>query len=210
MGLLPGGGGVARMVCLLGLEAAFPFLMEGKQVNPEKALKAGLIHELADDATDLISKAKNWIKANPTPSQPSDVKGYKLPGGAPSHPAVAQKLAIVPSILRQKTKGCYPAPEKILAAAVEGAQVSFDQACTIESRYFTELTTSQIAKNMIGTFWFQLNEIKAGGSRPNGIDAYTTKKVGVLGAGMMGAGIAMSPGVSGIEGVRKDIPCQGS
>ena len=205
LGLLPGGGGVARMVRLLGLEAAFPFLMEGKQVNPEKALKAGLIHELADDANDLITKAKTWIKANPKSTQPWDVKGYKLPGGAPSHPAVAQKLAIVPSILRQKTKGCYPAPEKILAAAVEGAQVSFDQACTIESRYFVELTTSQIAKNMIGTFWFQLNEIKAGGSRPNGIDAYTTKKVGVLGAGMMGAGIAYSTAMSGIEVVLKDI-----
>lgn len=205
LGLLPGGGGVARMVRLLGLEAAFPFLMEGKQVNPEKALKAGLIHELADDANDLITKAKTWIKANPKSTQPWDVKGYKLPGGAPSHPAVAQKLAIVPSILRQKTKGCYPAPEKILAAAVEGAQVSFDQACTIESRYFTELTTSQIAKNMIGTFWFQLNEIKAGGSRPNGIDAYTTKKVGVLGAGMMGAGIAYSTAMSGIAVVLKDV-----
>ncbi|MAA70989.1 MAG: 3-hydroxyacyl-CoA dehydrogenase [Bermanella sp.] len=205
LGLLPGGGGVARMVRLLGLEAAFPFLMEGKQVNPEKALKAGLIHELADDANDLITKAKTWIKANPKSTQPWDVKGYKLPGGAPSHPAVAQKLAIVPSILRQKTKGCYPAPEKILAAAVEGAQVTFDEACTIESRYFVELTTSQIAKNMIGTFWFQLNEIKAGGSRPNGIDAYTTKKVGVLGAGMMGAGIAYSTAMSGIEVVLKDI-----
>ena len=205
LGLLPGGGGVARMVRLLGLEAAFPFLMEGKQVNPEKALKAGLIHELAEDATDLITKAKAWIKANPKSAQPWDVKGYKLPGGAPSHPAVAQKLAIVPSILRQKTKGCYPAPEKILAAAVEGAQVTFDEACTIESRYFTELTTGQIAKNMIGTFWFQLNEIKAGGSRPDGIDAYTTKKVGVLGAGMMGAGIAYSTAMSGIEVALKDI-----
>ncbi|MFY0702153.1 MAG: enoyl-CoA hydratase/isomerase family protein [Bermanella sp.] len=205
LGLLPGGGGVARMVRLLGLEAAFPFLMEGKQVSPEKALKAGLVHELAEDANDLIAKAKTWIKANPKSTQPWDVKGYKLPGGAPSHPAVAQKLAIVPSILRQKTKGCYPAPEKILAAAVEGAQVTFDEACTIESRYFVELTTSQIAKNMIGTFWFQLNEIKAGGSRPNGIDAYTTKKVGVLGAGMMGAGIAYSTAMSGIEVVLKDI-----
>lgn len=205
LGLLPGGGGVARMVRLLGLENALPFLMEGKQVNPEKALKAGLIHELADDARDLMSKAKAWIKANPKATQPWDVKGYKLPGGAPNHPAMAQKLAIIPSILRQKTKGCYPAPEKILAAAVEGAQVTFDEACTIESRYFTELTTGQISKNMIGTFWFQLNEIKAGGSRPDGIDPYTTKKVGILGAGMMGAGIAYSTAMSGIKVILKDV-----
>ncbi|WP_396587596.1 3-hydroxyacyl-CoA dehydrogenase NAD-binding domain-containing protein [Bermanella sp. R86510] len=205
LGLLPGGGGVARMVRLLGLEAAFPFLMEGKQVNPEKALKAGLIHDIADNSEDLMAKAKAWVKANPKSTQPWDVKGYKLPGGAPSHPAVAQKLAIVPSVLRQKTKGCYPAPEKILAAAVEGAQVTFDEACTIESRYFTELTTSQIAKNMIGTFWFQLNEIKAGGSRPNGIDKQVTKKLGILGAGMMGAGIAYSTAMSGIDVVLKDV-----
>ena len=205
LGLLPGGGGVARMVRLLGIEKALPFLMEGKQSNPEKALKAGLIHDIAEDSDDLMAKAKAWILENPKSQQPWDVKGYKLPGGAPSHPAVAQKLAIVPSILRQKTKGCYPAPEKILAAAVEGAQVGFDHACTIESRYFTELTTSQVAKNMIGTFWFQLNEIKAGGSRPNGIDPYTTKKVGILGAGMMGAGIAYSTAIRGIDVVLKDV-----
>lgn len=205
LGLLPGGGGVARMVRLLGIEKALPFLMEGKQSNPEKALKAGLIHDIAEDSDDLMAKAKAWILENPKSQQPWDMKGYKLPGGAPSHPAVAQKLAIVPSILRQKTKGCYPAPEKILAAAVEGAQVGFDHACTIESRYFTELTTSQVAKNMIGTFWFQLNEIKAGGSRPNGIDPYTTKKVGILGAGMMGAGIAYSTAIRGIDVVLKDV-----
>ena len=205
LGLLPGGGGVARMVRLLGLEAAFPFLLEGKQVKPERALKAGLIHELAEDEADLIAKAKAFIKANKKSQQPWDVKGHKLPGGAPSNPAVAQKLAIIPSILRQKTKGCYPAPEKILAAAVEGAQVNFDAACTIESRYFVELTTSQVAKNTIGTFWFQLNEIKGGGSRPDNIPAYTTKKVGVLGAGMMGAGIAYSSAARGIAVVLKDV-----
>ncbi len=205
LGLLPGGGGVARMVRMLGLEKALPFLMEGKQVNPERALKAGIIDELADNADDLIIKAKAWIKANPKAVQPWDVKGFKLPGGAPSHPAMAQKIVMIPSILRQKSKGCYPAPERILSAAVEGAQVTFDSACTIESRYFTELATSQIAKNMIGTFWFQLNEVKAGGSRPNDIPKYKTKKVGVLGAGMMGAGIAYSSAARGIEVVLKDV-----
>ena len=205
LGLLPGGGGVARMTRLLGLEGALPFLLEGKQVNPERALKAGLIHEIADDAEDMMAKAKAWIKANPNSQQPFDVKGYKIPGGTPTNPKLAQKLAIMPSILKQKTKGCYPAPEKIMSAAVEGAQVDFDTACRIESRYFTELTTSQVAKNMIGTFWFQLNEIKAGGSRPDGIAPYKTKKVGILGAGMMGAGIAYSTASVGIEVVLKDV-----
>jgi 3-hydroxyacyl-CoA dehydrogenase/enoyl-CoA hydratase/3-hydroxybutyryl-CoA epimerase len=205
LGLLPGGGGVVRMVRMLGLEVAFKYLLEGKQVNPQTALKAGLIDELATDTEDMFAKARAWILANPKVAQPFDVKGYKMPGGTPQSPKVAQMLAIVPSILRKKTKGCYPAPEKIIAAAAEGALTDFDTACRIESRYFTELATGQISKNMIGTFWFQLNEIKAGGSRPKDIPHYTTKKVGVLGAGMMGAGIAYSSALAGIEVVLKDI-----
>ncbi|HSX89540.1 MAG TPA: 3-hydroxyacyl-CoA dehydrogenase NAD-binding domain-containing protein [Pseudomonas sp.] len=205
LGLLPGGGGVVRMVRLLGLEKALPYLAEGKKVRPAAALKAGLIDELASDKDDLLAKARAWIAANPSPKQPWDEAGYKIPGGTPASPSVAQMLAIAPSVLRDKTKGCFPAPEKILCAAVEGAQVDFDTAQLIEARYFTELTTGQVAKNMIGTFWFQLNEINAGGSRPEGFAPYVTKKVGVLGAGMMGAGIAYVSAVAGIEVVLKDV-----
>nr|WP_298115666.1 3-hydroxyacyl-CoA dehydrogenase NAD-binding domain-containing protein [uncultured Pseudomonas sp.] len=205
LGLLPGGGGVVRMVRLLGLEKALPYLAEGKKVRPAAALKAGLIDQLASDKEDLLAKARAWIAANPSPKQPWDEAGYKIPGGTPASPSVAQMLAIAPSVLRDKTKGCFPAPEKILCAAVEGAQVDFDTAQLIEARYFTELTTGQVAKNMIGTFWFQLNEINAGGSRPEGFAPYVTKKVGVLGAGMMGAGIAYVSAVTGIEVVLKDV-----
>ncbi|UQS92269.1 3-hydroxyacyl-CoA dehydrogenase NAD-binding domain-containing protein [Pseudomonas chlororaphis subsp. piscium] len=205
LGLLPGGGGVVRMVRLLGLEKALPYLLEGKKIRPQQALQAGLIDQLASDRDDLLAKARAWIIANPTVKQRWDVTGYQIPGGTPSHPKVAQMLAIAPSILRSKTQGCLPAPEKILCAAVEGAQVDFDTAQLIETRYFTELTTGQVAKNMIGTFWFQLNEINAGGSRPQGFAPYVTRKVGVLGAGMMGAGIAYVSAVAGIEVVLKDI-----
>ncbi|KAF1855429.1 hypothetical protein Lal_00001083 [Lupinus albus] len=205
LGLLPGGGGVVRMVRLLGIEKALPYLAEGKKVRPDQALKAGLIHDIAKDRDELLAKARAFIAANPTAVQPWDVKGYKIPGGTPSTPAVAQMLAIAPSVLRDKTKGCFPAPEKIMCAAVEGAQVDFDTAQLIEARYFTELTTGQVAKNMIGTFWFQLNEINAGSSRPKGPARYETKKVGVLGAGMMGAGIAYVSAAAGIEVVLKDI-----
>ncbi|WP_137971903.1 3-hydroxyacyl-CoA dehydrogenase NAD-binding domain-containing protein [Pseudomonas sp. F(2018)] len=205
LGLLPGGGGVVRMVRILGLEKALPYLAEGKKVRPDAALKAGLIHDLAATPEEMLSKARAWIAANPSAAQPWDVKGYKIPGGTPSSPAVAQMLAIAPSVLRDKTKGCFPAPEKIMCAAVEGAQVDFDTAQIIEARYFTELTTGQVAKNMIGTFWFQLNEINAGSSRPQGIPQYVTKKVGVLGAGMMGAGIAYVSAAAGIEVVLKDV-----
>ncbi|PTQ74073.1 3-hydroxyacyl-CoA dehydrogenase NAD-binding domain-containing protein [Pseudomonas sp. GV071] len=205
LGLLPGGGGVVRMVRILGLEKALPYLAEGKKVRPAEALKAGLIHDIAADRDEMLAKARAFIAANPTAVQPWDVKGYKIPGGTPSSPNVAQMLAIAPSVLRDKTKGCFPAPEKIMCAAVEGAQVDFDTAQLIEARYFTELTTGQVAKNMIGTFWFQLNEINAGGSRPKDQPKYQTQKVGVLGAGMMGAGIAYVSAVAGIEVVLKDV-----
>src|SRR3989338_7015045 len=205
LGLLPGGARVVCMVRIPGLEKALPYLAEGKKVRPDAALKAGLIHELASDSDDLLAKARAFIAANPTAVQPWDVKGYKTPGGTPSSPNVAQMLAIAPSVLRDKTKGCFPAPEKIMCAAVECAQVDFDTAQIIEARYFTELTTGQVAKNMIGPFWFQLNEINAGGSRPQGFEPYVTKKVGVLGAGMMGAGIAYVSAVAGIDGGPKDI-----
>ncbi|MBB2496363.1 3-hydroxyacyl-CoA dehydrogenase NAD-binding domain-containing protein [Aquipseudomonas ullengensis] len=205
LGLLPGGGGVVRMVRLLGLEKALPYLAEGKKVRPDAALKAGLIHDTASTVEEMLSKARTWVLANPAAKQPWDVQGYKIPGGTPSSPNVAQMLAIAPSVLRDKTKGCFPAPEKIMCAAVEGAQVDFDTAQIIEARYFTELTTGQVAKNMIGTFWFQLNEINAGSSRPQGIASYVTKKVGVLGAGMMGAGIAYVSAAAGIDVVLKDV-----
>jgi 3-hydroxyacyl-CoA dehydrogenase / enoyl-CoA hydratase / 3-hydroxybutyryl-CoA epimerase len=205
LGLLPGGGGVVRMVRMLGLEKALPFLLEGKKVRPQQALQAGLINELAADRDELLAKSRDWILANPEAKQPWDNKGYQIPGGTPSNPKVAQMLAIAPSILRSKTQGCFPAPEKILCAAVEGAQVDFDTAHVIETRYFTELVTGQVAKNMIGTFWFQLNEINAGSSRPQGFAPYVTRKVGVLGAGMMGAGIAYVSASAGVEVVLKDI-----
>ncbi|WP_017739239.1 3-hydroxyacyl-CoA dehydrogenase NAD-binding domain-containing protein [Pseudomonas sp. CBZ-4] len=205
LGLLPGGGGVVRMVRLLGLEKALPYLLEGKKVRPQQALQAGLLNELAADRDELLAKSRAWILANPEAKQPWDNKGYQIPGGTPSNPKVAQMLAIAPSILRSKTQGCFPAPEKILCAAVEGAQVDFDTAHVIETRYFTELVTGQVAKNMIGTFWFQLNEINAGSSRPRGFAPYVTRKVGVLGAGMMGAGIAYVSASAGVEVVLKDI-----
>ena len=205
LGLLPGGGGVVRMVRLLGLQNAFPFLMEGKQFGVDKAKSLGLIHDTAETEEELFEKALTWVKANPISQQPFDVKGYKIPGGDPKTPAVAQILAIAPAMLRDKTKGCYPAPEAIMAAAVEGAQVDVDTALTIESRYFTYLATGQISKNMIGTFWHGLNAIKSGASRPKDIAKWKATKVGVLGAGMMGAGISYATASKGIQVVLKDV-----
>lgn len=205
LGLLPGGGGIVRMVRLLGLQNALPFLMEGKPFGVEKAKALGLVQDTAENEQELLDKAIAWIKANPKSQQPFDVKGYKIPGGDPKSPAVAQMLAIAPAMLRDKTKGCYPAPEAILAAAVEGAQIDVDTALRIESRYFTQLTVGQISKNMIGTFWHGLNAIKSGASRPAHVAKWQAKKVGVLGAGMMGAGIAYATASKGIPVILKDV-----
>ncbi|OZG70127.1 3-hydroxyacyl-CoA dehydrogenase [Hahella sp. CCB-MM4] len=205
LGLLPGGGGTTRLPRYLGIEKALPFLLEGKQISPSKAKSLGLVNELAGTSDEMLSAAKAWIKEHPDAAQPWDQKGYKIPGGTPTTPKVAQMLAIAPAMLKAKTKGCYPAPEAIISAVVEGTQVDFDTAQRIESRYFTQLVTSQIAKNMIGTFWFQLNDIKAGHSRPDIQSTKAVTKVGILGAGMMGSGIAYSCANSGIDVVLKDI-----
>ncbi|MFE8072052.1 3-hydroxyacyl-CoA dehydrogenase NAD-binding domain-containing protein [Marinobacteraceae bacterium S3BR75-40.1] len=205
LGLLPGGGGTVRLPRLMGLEKSMPYLLEGKKARPQDALKLGMVDELATDREELLQKARDWIKANPKSQQPWDQKGFKIPGGGPQNPKVGQMLAIAPAMLRNKTKGCYPAPEKIMASVVEGASVDVDTADRIETRYFTELATGQVSKNMIGTFWFGLNAIKAGGSRPKGIDQTQVGKVGILGAGMMGAGIAYAAASTGIETVLKDV-----
>jgi 3-hydroxyacyl-CoA dehydrogenase/enoyl-CoA hydratase/3-hydroxybutyryl-CoA epimerase len=209
LGLLPGGGGVVRMVNLLGLQNALPYLLEGKKVTPEKALKAGMIHEVVDSLDQLIPRAKAHIAAHkddPAAAvQPWDTKGFKIPGGSASSPKLAQMLMGAPAMLAKTTRGLLPAPEKILDCAVEAARLDFETALTIESRGLTYLAVTPEAKNMISTFFFGLNKVNGGASRPKGIERQQTKKVGVLGAGMMGQGIAYVSAMAGIEVVLKDI-----
>ena len=204
LGILPTAGGLIRTTRLIGLEAALPFLLDGKQVTPSLAKKLGIIDDTADNIKELFSKAKQYILANPEKLQPWDTKDYKMPGGNANDPKIAQMLSIAPAMLSKKTNGNYPAPEAILSAAVEGSVVDFDTASKIESRYFVELATGKVAKNMINAFWFQLNKIKSGVSRPKDIPNFQTKKLGVLGSGLMGHGIAYVSALSGIEVVMID------
>jgi 3-hydroxyacyl-CoA dehydrogenase/enoyl-CoA hydratase/3-hydroxybutyryl-CoA epimerase len=208
LGLLPGGGGVTRTVRMMGIQNAFVnVLSQGTRFNPKKAKDTGLVDELVGSVEELVPAAKAWIKANPEAhTQPWDAKGYRMPGGTPSSPALAAILPSFPSLLRKQIKGTnMPAPRAILAAAVEGAQVDFDTASRIESRYFTELATGHVAKNMIQAFFFDLQAINAGGSRPEGIGKTPITKIGVLGAGMMGAGIAYVSAKAGFDVVLKDV-----
>ncbi|GAA1880422.1 3-hydroxyacyl-CoA dehydrogenase NAD-binding domain-containing protein [Williamsia serinedens] len=207
LGLLPGGGGVARTVRLLGIQnALMNVLLQGPRMKPAQALETGLIHEVVGSVEELLPAAKKWLAENPEAVQPWDEKGYKIPGGSPSSPAVAQFLPAMPAILRRQLKGApMPAPRAILAAAVEGAMVDIDTATQIETRYFVSLVTGQVAQNMIKAFFFDLQHINGGGSRPEGYDKYTAKKVGVIGAGMMGAAIAYVSAKAGMDVVLKDI-----
>ncbi|GHF26789.1 3-hydroxyacyl-CoA dehydrogenase [Streptomyces mashuensis] len=207
LGLLPGGGGVVRTVRLMGVtDALLKVLLQGRRYAPRPALEAGLVHELATDADDMLAKARAFIEAHPESRQPWDEKGYRMPGGTPASPALAASLPAFPATLRKQTGGApYPAPRNILAAAVEGAQVDFETAQVVEARYFTELVTGQTAKNMMQGFFFDLNAVNAGRSRPEGVERHTARKVAVLGAGMMGAGIAYACAKAGLEVVLKDV-----
>ncbi|MFJ1614499.1 3-hydroxyacyl-CoA dehydrogenase NAD-binding domain-containing protein [Streptomyces sp. NPDC087849] len=210
LGLLPAGGGVTRTVRLMGIaDALLKVLLQGTQYTPVRAQENGLVHEVAATREEMLEKARAFIDANPESRQPWDVKGYKIPGGTPAHPKFAANLPAFPANLKKQTAGApMPAPRNILAAAVEGSQVDFETALTIEARYFTELVTGQVAKNMIQAFFFDLQAVNSGASRPKGIEERQVRKVAVLGAGMMGAGIAYSCARAGIDVVLKDISAE--
>ncbi len=206
LGLLPGGGGVVRVVRMLGIQnGLMSVLLQGTRFKPAKAKEIGLIDEVVAGVDELIPAAKAWIAANPDAQQPWNVKGFKIPGGEPTNPKFAANLPAIPALLRKQIKGAnMPAPRAIMAAAIEGAYVDVATADEIETRYFVSLVTGQVAQNMIKAFFFDLQHINGGGSRPQGYDKYTAKKVGVIGAGMMGAAIAYVSAQSGIEVVLKD------
>ena len=208
LGLLPGGGGVTRVIRKFGLqEGLMTVLLQGTQFKPDAALKAGLVDEVVATQDELLPAAKAWIKANPDAAQnPWDAPGYKMPGGSVKSPAIAGFLPAFPALLRKQTKGAvYPAARAILSAAVEGASRDFDTASRIESRYLTNLVVNQGSKNMIQAFFFDLQAINSGALRPQGIEPWKATKVGVLGAGMMGAGIAYSCARAGMQVVLKDV-----
>ncbi|GAB5450988.1 MAG: 3-hydroxyacyl-CoA dehydrogenase NAD-binding domain-containing protein [Halioglobus sp.] len=205
LGLMPGAGGVVRMVRMLGMQEAVGLISQGKQLNAEKALEKGLIHELAASEEEMAAKARAWIKANPEAVQPWEAPGYSIPGGDPSDPATQGLTYFGPVNVMVQTWGNMPAQQVIMAAVIDTARVDYDTAHVIEARYFQRLLLDQVARNMMTTFFVQMNAMDAGASRPAGIDKTRVQKLGILGAGVMGAGIAFNAAKFGIDVVLKDL-----
>ncbi len=205
LGLLPGGGGVVRTVRMLGLATALTeLLLKGQRYRPAAAEKLGLVHQVT--APDqLLQAARAWILSGPEAGQPWEAKGYRIPGGTATSPSLAAVLPSFPAHLRKELKGApYPAPRAILAAAVESTQVDVDTALTMESRYLVNVMIGPVAKNMIKAFFFDLQEVN-NRPRPASHTPRKPSRVGVLGAGMMGAAIAYVCAKAGLAVVLKDV-----
>ncbi|MGD1926116.1 MAG: 3-hydroxyacyl-CoA dehydrogenase NAD-binding domain-containing protein [Paracoccaceae bacterium] len=204
LGLLPGAGGVVRLPCVIGLEKALPILLEGKPQKPAQALKLGMVDEIVASGDDLVVAAKAWIKTNPEAhTQPWDQKGFRYPGGSATAPNVRQTATMAPTMLYQRTRGLMPAPEKILDVAVNSMRMGFDSALRAETRAFVSLLLGSHAKAAISTFFFGMQSIKSGQHRPAG-DRWRAGSSAILGAGMMGAGIAWAHASKGLATTLKD------
>ena len=209
LGVYPAGGGVVRLTKLIGVESALDVILKSQRMNPEKALAAGLIHEIVDEMDELLPRARVWIKDNlenqDAAIQPWDRKGYRVPGGAINSPRNAQLAAMAPTLLHKQTRGLMPQMTAAMDIAFQSSMLDVDTMFRIEGREFIKVVTGPVAKNMINTFFFQLNQINGGASRPQGVRKNPTRKLGVLGAGMMGQGIAYVAARAGIEVILKDM-----
>ncbi|NHA70079.1 3-hydroxyacyl-CoA dehydrogenase NAD-binding domain-containing protein, partial [Phycicoccus flavus] len=206
LGLLPGGGGVSRLVRMLGLQPALTeWVLPGTRYRPAQAREKGVVDEVVATPAELLAAAKAWIREHPDAVQPWDVPGFRIPGGGADSPEVAAVLPAYAATLRKQTKGApMPAPRAALAAAVEGSLVDLDTATRVETRYLVSLMADQVSKNMIGTF-YDLQAVNAGASRPGGVPDFRAATVGVVGAGMMGAAIAYAFARTGVDVVLTDV-----
>jgi len=216
VGLLPGGGGTQRLPRMIGMEMAAPMLLEGKKISPKEALGMGMVDALAETPEEMMEKAFAFINANPNAIQPWDEvnkktgktqarENFKVPGGNILTPKGLQLMMGGTAMILGKSQGNYPAPIEIMSCVYEGLLVNIDRALVIEARHFVKVSNSSVAKNLIRTMFFGLNEVNKGVGRPKGIDKTDVKKVGILGAGMMGAGIAYVSAMAGIKVMLKDV-----
>jgi len=204
IGLIPGGGGTQRLPRMIGVMAAGPLLLESKTLRPKEALAQGLLNEVVEKGRE-VEAAKAWIKTKGDAVQPWDKQGYKIPGGGPYHPQGSQVFMMGAAMLRKTTYGNFPAQLNMFKAVYEGLQVPMDAALRIESRYFVKTMQTPQAKAMIRSLFVSMQELGKGAARPAGVPPTDIKKVSVLGAGMMGAGIAYVQALAGIETVLIDV-----
>jgi 3-hydroxyacyl-CoA dehydrogenase/enoyl-CoA hydratase/3-hydroxybutyryl-CoA epimerase len=204
VGLLPGGGGTQRMPRLIGVAASLPYLLEGGNIGAQEAKKLGLVHEVVPPA-ELIAAAKRWLRSSPNAVQPWDQKGFRVPGGAGfASPAVAQTFTGATALVAKKTLHNYPAPAAILSCVYEGTIVPIDMGLQIEARHFAQLVTGPVSRNLIRTMFVNKGNADKLSVRPAGIAKSQVRKLGVLGAGMMGAGVAYVSALAGMDVVLLD------
>ncbi|MEN5170063.1 3-hydroxyacyl-CoA dehydrogenase NAD-binding domain-containing protein [Brevundimonas pondensis] len=203
VGLFPGGGGTQRLTRLIGVQPAMMAMTEGKSFRPNDAKGAGIVHEIAEKGQS-VEAAKTWIRNGGKAVQPWDDKSFKLPGGGPYHPAGIQNFLVGNAMIRKQTYGNYPAATNLMKAVYEGVQVPMDAALRIETRYFIKTLMTPQAQAMIRSLFLSKQELDKGAVRPAGVPKSDAKKVTVLGAGMMGAGVAYVQVMAGIETVLID------
>lgn len=209
MGLMPAAGGTVRLPRLIGIQKALGLMLEGKQLDAQAALAQGLIDQVVPE-TELIAAAKAWISGGGKPTQPWDEKGYKTPGGGIDSPGGAQTLMGSNAMLHATTYGNFPHAKAILAAVYEGMRLPVERAGTVETRYFLSLLAGPVAKSMLRTLFFGIQNANKGVRRPKDIPTYDVKKIGVLGAGLMGAGIAFVAAKAGVDVVLLDVEQAGA
>ncbi len=205
IGLLPGAGGTQRLPRLIGVQAALPLILQGESFSAEKAKEMGVVQELAP-AAETVARARAWVKANPKAKAPWDNKDFKVPGGVPhKSPGAGQVATMANMMLAAKTYGNYPAQKNILSCVYEGIQVPIDAGLRIETRYFLNTQARPEAKAMIRSLFLSTQALSKGANRPAGFPAFPVNKVGVIGAGLMGAGIAYEQARAGIATVLIDV-----
>ena len=216
VGLLPGAGGTQRLPRMIGMQAALPLILEGKELTPKEAKGLGIVDDMAATREEMTEKANAWIAANPSPLKPWDElnkktgaiqakDNYKIPNGAVLSPVGMQTFTVGTAMMMDKSKGNYPATQHIMSCVYEGLLVNIDKGLGIEARHFVAVASSKEAGNLIRTMFLGMNEANKGASRPKNVPATDVKKVGILGAGMMGAGIAYVSAVAGITAILKDV-----
>lgn len=210
VGLFPGAGGTVKAPYLLGIQTALMYLLQGIEARPPKALKDGLIDAVAENEEEMFAAAKKFILETPNPVQPWDNKKHRIPGGALWTPNGVQTMVGASGNVGKLTHGNYPSAQKIIKVIHDGIQIPVDRALEIEARNFTHAVCTKEAKNMIRTGFFAIQDAAKGKARPKDEPKYEINKLGILGAGMMGAGIAYVSAKAGMDVVLKDVTVEGA